>query len=94
VTIDVDPLEGAIRHRPRYSMGGPARCEPGAAHDRFGFAVILITGLVASQPAAAASQDDRDRRFAAAMQQGDRAVELRQFEDALEAYKRARSASA
>lgn len=56
---------------------------------RFRFAVILV-GLVAAQPAGA-SQDDKAAQYAAAMELADRAMELRQFDDALAAYKRASS---
>jgi thiol-disulfide isomerase/thioredoxin len=49
--------------------------------------LILATGLVASP--ATALQDDRDAQYAAALEQGERAIDLRQFGDALDAYRRA-----
>lgn len=52
----------------------------------------LLTAALAAAGAPAgisAAQNDNDAQFAAAMQQGDRALELRQFDDALDAYKRA-----
>ena len=48
-------------------------------------AVSIAPGLLA-RPAA---QDDKDTQYVAAMQQGDRAIALKQFEDALKAFKRA-----
>jgi thiol-disulfide isomerase/thioredoxin len=52
---------------------------------------LAISTLVALSLLAAptAAQDDKETQFAAAMQQGDKAIALRQFEDALKAFKRA-----
>jgi thiol-disulfide isomerase/thioredoxin len=55
-------------------------------------ALIAVIALVALSPTAAgphAGQDDKETQFTAALQQGDTALSLRQFDDALKAFKRA-----
>lgn len=61
---------------------------------RFAF-VALLAGALSVDPGEArpAGQDEKDAQYAAAIQQGNRALELRQFDDALEAFKRASSLS-
>jgi Tfp pilus assembly protein PilF len=53
--------------------------------------LALITWVALSLTPALphASQDDNDAQFTAALQQGDTALTLRQFDDALKAFKRA-----
>lgn len=64
---------------------------PATRRGRLVFVVLLAGGMLiaAGRARAAGTQDDKDARYSAAIQQGDRAIELRQFDDALEAFKRA-----
>jgi thiol-disulfide isomerase/thioredoxin len=54
---------------------------------RLAIITLIVLSLMPTFPGAA--QDDKDAQFAAAMQQGDSAIKLRQFDDALKAFKRA-----
>ena len=53
--------------------------------------VVASLSAGAAPPADIEMQDDKEAQYAAAMQQGDRALQLRQYDDALTAYKRASS---
>lgn len=62
-----------------------------ARGSRLGLTALLAFAFVAEVFVAAAGQDARDGQYASALEQGNRALELRQFQDAMSAFKRASS---
>jgi thiol-disulfide isomerase/thioredoxin len=52
-------------------------------------ALIALIAIAAASHVVSARQDDKETQFTAALQQGDTALSLRQFDDALKAFKRA-----
>jgi thiol-disulfide isomerase/thioredoxin len=56
---------------------------------RLAIATVIAIAIVSVSHAGSANQDDKDTQFTAALQQGDKALSLRQFDDALKAFKRA-----
>src|SRR5687767_15153355 len=56
---------------------------------RTSLAIITLIALSLMPALPSANQDDKDEQFTAALQQGDKALSLRQYDDALKAFKRA-----